>query len=488
MTQNEYSAILRGMITKYDVSVNNAIKKTSINRSSFYKFMNGTRLPTPSQLQEIIQNLGMSGSDAELLLSGYEEARYGTVAWINHEIVRECLASVSEAEFSSRFITDRIDGSMKNKGDKEANSQTAAGSGESDLTKAAEEKIGTDLISGRTSVDQAMVQFIEISSQLDDTSSIYAFLPLEATHLLTKYCRGFCSDRHQIHFLFHFSSTTDDIDKHSSPKFHDLIPMALSVQLVVHFFYGASNLLEGLGLLYPYYVISSLGVLLMNAKMNTAYLETSPQTVRMYRLAYERILPLSEEITHRNTSLAETQAQIMTAIQSAEKLYLLDPSPCMSLVATEELVNLLVPENMRSHVWQYCAALQAAEPVEIVSVNGIRRMATQYYLSECGIKIQATKDVIHEVLIGLRNRLGSTFFISDGNHITMPEDWGVTVVPGQSVSLVPYLDSYDTVSFLEKNVLNAFSVAFERDMDYFILDQKDAEKILDHYIDETQST
>ena len=42
------------------------------------------------------------------------------------------------------------------------------------------------------------------------------------------------------------------------------------------------------------------------------------------------------------------------------------------------------------------------------------------------------------------------------------------------------------MSFLEKNVLNAFSVAFERDMDYFILDQKEAEKVLNHYIDMTQ--
>lgn len=486
MTQNEYSSLLRGMITKYDVSVNNAIKKTSINRSSFYKFMNGSRLPTPAQLQEIIQNLGMSDSDAQLLQRGYEEVRYGTVAWINHEIVRECLNSVSEAEFSSRFEVQQITTPNEiETGSHDTDNETAE-SIKSDLTSAVKEKIGMDMITGRSSVDHALIQFMEISSQLNDSSAIYAFLPLEATRLLTKYCHGFCSDRHQIHFLFHFSSTTDDIDKHSSPKFHDLIPMALSVQSVVHFFYGASNLLDGLGLLYPYYMISSIGVLFMNAKMDAAYLETSSQTVRMYQQAYERILPLTDEITHRNKSLAEMQMQIMSALRSTDKIFLLDPTPCMSLMATEGLVNLLAPENMRSNLWKFCLSLQEAKPVEIVSMNGLHKMATQYYLSESGVKIQATKEIVHEVLIGLRKRLGNTFFISDSNHITVPEDFGVTVVPGQYVSLVPYLDSYDTVSFLEKNVLNAFSVAFERDMDYFILDQKEAEKVLNHYIDMTQ--
>lgn len=471
MTQNEYSALLRGMITKYDVSVNSAIKKTSINRSSFYKFMNGSRLPTPAQLQEIIQNLGMSDSDAELLQGGYEEVRYGTVAWINHEIVRECLNSISEAEFSMRFEVE------------DHNTNCAA---KSDLIDDVKKEIGLDLITGRSSVDHALVQFMQISSQLDDSSAIYAFLPLEVTRLITKYCHTFCSNKHQIHFLFHFSNTTDDIDKHNSPKFHDLIPMALSVQSVVHFFYGASNLLDGLGLLYPYYIISSIGVLFMNTKMDAAYLETSPQTIRMYQHAYERMLPLSDEITHRNRSLEEMQMQIMSTLQSTDKIFLLDPTPCMSLMATEELVNRLAPKKMRNRLWKFCASLQSAKPVEIVSMNGLHKMATQYYLSESGVKIQATKEIVHEVLIGLRNRLGNTFFISDSNHITVPEDWCVTVVPGQYVSLVPYLDSYDTVSFLEKNVLNAFSVAFERDMDYFILDQKDTEKVLNHYIDMTQ--
>lgn len=488
MTQTEFGQMLRSIIGNYDLSINGTIKRTGINRSSFYKFLNGERLPTPAHLQEIIHALTLSDADASALQSAYEEVRYGTVAWINHEIVRECLESISEAEFNSR-ITENID-HRNNPAEETSDGAMRDPAGQLAASRSLlQAELGPGPILGRPAVNAAIVRFLELSCTLQGSSSICTFLPLEATHILVKYSPRFYlkhgTEVKTIHFLFHFSSTTDDIDRHSAPKFHDLIPLTLSVHCAVHFFYGASSLLDGLGLLYPYYLISDLGVLFINPRMEEAYLESSENSIRINRAAYERVLPLSEEITQENSSLAEIQERILSAVQSAERLYLIDSTPCMSLIATKELIDRFLPEETRAYFWHYCSTLQAAEPVEIVSAGGIRQMVTQRSLTESDIHVQISEELVHQILLGLRARLGRTFFIADGSHITVPEDWMISIIPDQSINLASYRTSYDTVSFLEKNVIRAFSVALQRDMDYFVLEQKAAERILDYYIDQT---
>ena len=472
MTRKEFGQLLKETVLKYDISVNNAIRKTNINRSSYFKFLSGERVPTYAQIHEIISSLSMSEKDGKILIKSFEKVRYSAIAWINHEIVRECLKSVTEWELSHHyqtFVSSAI--------------QVHTNSFLSEKTK---EISSLKNIQGKAAVSDALILFIQLSSEALKDTDIYAFLPLDATTSLLRCHIDINNEKQSLHFLFHFSDSTDDADRHDAPKFHDLIPLSLSLRASVHFFYGPSDLTEGLGLLYPYYVISDLGILYLNARLDSAYISTDRDQIQANRAAYQKVLPMTYDILQRNHSLHTLQEKMLAAINASEKIYMIDPSPCIALIATKELAQVMVPTENRKELWAYCSALQQAAPLEIVSAEGIQKMVAEKSLSECGLAFHASETVVHSVLLRLKDRLGKTLFIADSNHITVPEDWGTLVVPDREVTLFPYEDSFDTVSFKEKSVLSAFSASFERSLDYFVLRPNLAERILDYYLQKTE--
>lgn len=507
MTHIEFGQMLRDIVNKYDISINNAIRKTNINRSTFYKFLSGVRIPTDAQVREIIESLQVTDEDAKALAKAYEDARFGPIAWRNHEIVRECLQSVADTEFAQKFSGRPQAGAAPSAGPSEGEA-LASGvgaaplAGPSDSDALASGASGSDsvriagepdslpasgLIRGKNTVSSTLIHFLHLSSLLQGDDPVDVFLPLDATHLLTRYSDQFSNPQHPVRFLFHFSDSEDDLDRHSAPKFHDLIPLALAVNSAVHFFYGPGNLIDGLGLLFPYYVLSPQGALFLTVQLDNACLTRDAQLVAACRSLFESRFAVTDEITHRGKNLATVQQQILESVQTAagQHLYLIDPTPCMSLIATKELLEESVPEDMREPLWQYCRTIQSVHPVEIVSPDGLRRMVETRHLSECGIHVTVPKEAVHLILLALKERLGKTFFLSNSAHVQVPENWGVSVIPNHSVVLVPYADFFDTVQLSEKNVIAAFSAAFEQNMEYFVLSTKAAGRMLDHFIEET---
>ena len=75
--QNSFSELLNQVITKSKVSKNELIRECDIDRSSFFKFLNGTRGPTNIQFSKICRVLQLSPSDEKMLRTAYSSIVLG---------------------------------------------------------------------------------------------------------------------------------------------------------------------------------------------------------------------------------------------------------------------------------------------------------------------------------------------------------------------------------------------------------------------------
>lgn len=484
MTHEEFGKLLNEKLEALPSSKNETIRLTEINRSTFFKFLNGRRFPTAEQMDAILDRAGFSAQDQAELRRAYDDAHYSYAAYNSIEIVRQCMESVSQVELARKY------GEMQRTADAGTPREAAAMAGVTAEQPAAAGGEATDFfrsqdLSSRHAIEYALLRYMQMS--LQSGNSVYAFLPLGETGTMLHYRSMFSQGAEKMHLLFHFSDTVDDMKKHNSPNFFSLLPLALTVSCQIWFFYGPGELTDGAGLLYPYYVISDSGVMMISATTDRAFFTSDRAVQTAFRDGYQRALKFSEEITARNRSLQATQASIMKNLRNSKKqLYMVGYAPCMTLLATPELIRTMIPALDQEGLGAYCRALQAAGPIEIVSEEGLHSMVRHSALEEWGIRLTAPREVVHNILLGLRRRLGRTLFIADSSRISVPEQWLFFIFPGTSVTLIPQSEEDASVAVYEKNVLNAFNVSFDKNMDYFVLKERTAEKILDTYLAQTE--
>ena len=67
----QFSQILSEIISNSELSKNEMIRNCDIDRSSFFKFLNGTRTPTPEQLNTICKKLLLTPDEERELREAY---------------------------------------------------------------------------------------------------------------------------------------------------------------------------------------------------------------------------------------------------------------------------------------------------------------------------------------------------------------------------------------------------------------------------------
>lgn len=512
MTHVEFGQILNEMIEGLPRSKNETIRLIEINRSTFYQFLNGKRFPTVDQITDILERAGFSEADQKKLRRAYDEAHYSFVAYRDIEIVRQCLEAVSESAYDRRYSgagkltqgEDRTDAHRPEEPadapympDPAAASQGTSGTGPDnsrmdDLGKSdgagclAEDPAGQK-ISGHNETEHAILHLLKKAAE--EGLEADCFLPVGATRFIMKNRAVLGGRSGRVRFLFRLSGKLDDIQSHSTPQFYDLIPMLLTENAAVRFFYGESDLVDGTGILFPYYILTDAGVLFLTSRLDGGFLTPGREVIRSCRDAYMGAFLVSEEASSRIRTLNDVRAMILSetsAMRSHSCMYMINHSPCMNMIATPELVKMMIEPQQQEAMMTYAAMIQKAAPKEIVTLEGLRSMVEEQYLEEYDYRIHAPKTVVHEVLLGLRQRLGKSFFIADGSHVSVPAEWSIFIVSDRSVTLIPQSVDSTAVSLYEKNILHGFSAALQQSLDYFILSQKTAEKILDHCLEKTE--
>lgn len=64
-------------------------------------------------------------------------------------------------------------------------------------------------------------------------------------------------------------------------------------------------------------------------------------------------------------------------MNSRSSMYMINHSPCMNLIATPELVKMMIAPEQQAGMLAYASGIQKAAPKEIVTLEGLKSMVEQ---------------------------------------------------------------------------------------------------------------
>lgn len=480
MKQTEFGALLDEMLKQLPYSKNEVIVRTGINRSTFYQFLNGKRFPTAKHMAAILGKAGFSEEDRTVLEDAWEKAgaQYGTYSALQSML--SCMDAISETE------------SMGKMGGR-------VGTGFPERAGAEDAAARMRTASGSIEVFSMIGDFIRKQAASGQEGKISAFLPWNVLHMLEQVPHVFDS-AFGGQLICQFPEEAGKSTRFAADSFQKVLPLVMNTGCSVHAYYDDSNIAHQTGLLYPYYVIGKDRVLFVSAAADRALEYRDSLLVKEWKQAFSGMLPYAQEITLRGITLRDVHERVLQALipgsrperqgvsgeacpecreNGSRKLYILGHAPCMSTMATENLIRQFVPKEARPGISAYCMAVQQCGTVEVVSAEGLRSLAEKGAMEEWGIRAAVPEEDLLEVFQRLKMRLGKTLFIADKSCIEIPESWVVYIIPEHSLTLIPNESQSALVSVDEPNVQNAFFTSVQESLDYFVLKQEKAAKILD---------
>lgn len=518
MKQKEFSVLLDEMLKQLPYSKNDVIIRTGINRSTFYQFLNGKRFPTAKHMAAILGKAGFSEEDKKILEDAWGKAGTQVEMYSALQSMLSCMDAICAAESLQKEKPGGVKAAVPGSGTAEdlpPEKCTAALPGDTAGSEIPSASPHLTAASGSIAVLSMIRDFIRGAASSGSRSHINAFLPQRVLRALVQSPQEYFSS-FRGRLICQFPDEAGKGTIFAAEAFREVLPLVMDTECSVYAYYDSSDLAQQTGLLYPYYVIGEGSVLFVSASADRALECADPSIAQEWENAFSRMLPLAQEITLRGSTLRDIHEGVLKALVSAalcegpaeagkacpdaeengyvlkeqqqaqyeeqyesRRLYILAQAPCMSMMATEELIRRFVPEEARQGMFAYCRTVQNTGTVEVVSAEGLRMLAATGEMEEWGVRAAVSKEELYAIFARLKMRLGKTLFIADNSRIAIPEKWVLYLIPEDSMTLIPQRMKSAVISVSEPNIRGAFFSSVQNSLDYFVLKQDNARRILD---------
>jgi hypothetical protein len=219
----------------------------------------------------------------------------------------------------------------------------------------------------------------------------------------------------------------------------------------------------GIGVLFPYYLISAQGVLLLNEDLTNAYLLQESEICSLYRDAFEAAFAKTKPVIHYLNYMEHAMA-----LENHTEGISFFPVFNVSLVATKEYISKYVRDPQLAEMFdQHCRILREKCPVRIYStVEGMRHFADTGIIEELPPGLITAGSITDRIsaLQDYRNFLGTRLFFVDEKQIPTSQRWAITIYESDVMYLyrpVAEVNSINRViAVRERNLIDAFSTFF----------------------------
>ena len=424
-------------------SSNNAIiRRTKIDRSSFYKILNGKRMPTQEQAERIIRAMMLPYREENQLRDMLMRLVVGEREWEDRKQVQHILQMLSEPELP--VVTSML-GELELQSDSEP---TATGVSQTN-------QMLLRFIHEALSSEEAVLDFFVDARNDSFFNNLKALCSLQTGRNI------------QLRQLLQLPSG-EGLPGEENPalKYFEEITYFFSmthIDLQSHYYYERMTRPGGIGVLFPYYLISAQGVLLLNEDFTSAYLLRDPKFCALYREVFEDAFAKTKPVIHYLNYMEHAKA-----LENHTEGISFYPVFSVSLVATKERISKYVRNPQLAEMFiQHCQILREKCPVLMYStVEGMRRFADTGIIDELppglisAIPVAERIGILQDYRTFLGNRL---FFV---NEIQMPTSlrWAITVYEGDVMYLYRPVAEINGISRViavrERNVQDAFSTYF----------------------------
>lgn len=264
-----FSELLSSIVSQSEISKNEMIRACDIDRSSFFKFLSGSRVPTLRQLNTICAKLQFSPDEEKALRLEYARVTQGEKTVRSRDRIAALLWKLEETDDLAALPLSEVR-------DTDIDIKTGG--------IIAGERNVMDLLTGlilRETVRNVSQQAEPGSPPAKELSQIDLFLPPQAEELfrwLLAFIRSEKGSYARIQHLIELPSRSAEAEQMVIDRLRfALIASTVNPNAYTGYYYYTNTLAGScVGVFFPYYMITKHCVVLMNGRMNRAVVLTDP--------------------------------------------------------------------------------------------------------------------------------------------------------------------------------------------------------------------
>ncbi len=462
--QEHFGYALDQIIENYSDSKNLIIQKSGIDRSTFFQILKGKRLPTNDQLRSILNVLPLSTTDEEYLRQEYMMEKLGHAGYENRKSVLNILNVLKSSDNPS----------WKKYDDMPAVLLPDTGIDLSDGTSFALH--GSARIRGF--LNSAMIRSgKQKNCHLDLFAPLSFLIETDFFNLLESIFSDVHSGKNPekskkkagtadigAPVFRHVISLSSKSLPYSEDVLNDYCEYLRFLTSFPHeyksyYYYDNINMDNGLGTIFPYYMIFPFGVLLIDRSFSNALYTSDPLFLAEYSRCFEQNLSQMKPMLS-NTSSIEECIPYYLSLPDDTKTWYITWTPGLSYIANDQLIEKYTPAEYHDMYKLHCRSFQHTVFHEYVSPEGLLSVIKNGSICELGMNVSADKNDFDMIINIFSTRLGKNLSVIDPDHFPISRNWSVYVIAGQQVAFVPIVHGERTIFIHEKKLVDSFEDFF----------------------------
>ena len=480
--KREFSDVLKKYAEGSEISINQQIKTLNIDRSTYFKFLKGERIPKYEMLVKIADLLGIYGNDFISLEGLYYEAKEGVQFLKEMHAVKECIETLFEKTSETKKINfdniRQIEGDIENSSENESGT-TVNGNASSNVNYYSGQSGKVHLInviSSEISKDYANVDMFISANDRGFFKIIKTLLMMNQEHIA------------RVREIFQFPNDAVQNPVDIINSFASALELSSNgiKGYEAYYYYGTSGIDEKFSVFYPYCIILNDMVFFLNLD---SYIEIEAKELAdKIRERFELRLTQTKKLLLSYSMLNDFLLASANFLSRHESniLYAINETFCAAKMADEKLIRKYVAPEYWKAIIPYCSVAQQLTDVkEFIFLNGIKAFADdgKSYDFPIGDPIVLDREDRIYSLNTILDGLGTRFFIIDDRYFSNTNMWSFVVNRNNGLCFYKSLNTI-FIQLDEVNVVNSFSDFFERIHDsHFVLCQEKAKQEIQKLLD-----
>ena len=463
-----FSERLTKLVQESHLTKNRLIDVCEINRATFYKYLSGDREPTPEQLDRLIWAHQLKPGEESQLRQFYYIAVIGEEVFRNRQWARRCLETLADLSGKQMPKFHQIKGYTEQ------------------LTE-------TTLLQGESQVFHELCQLVQ-SEMFLPNPRIDLFIPQRQSPFMEYLKALFRNSGEKNVCLRQLVQLSDRKGEKGleSLEFFDSLLYFLATNCMGYqgcYYYSETDFSDAVGVLYPYTVTTSAGVVFLNEAMNRGVFTTNASIHEAARRQFEDAMSKTRQFYTPFEGYREIVEFAVHYWAGSNGGYQYFSTPCFGPLLTREMVERFCPDGMeelfRSYFESFERIREQMKPqISFCSERGLMRFAEDGVMPEYPIDVvppltpEERKVLLERMLYDLPPHV--SIYLMDETKVPVADEFVFYLSRGERIeSYRRELPKLRMFCFREQNLLEAFEDFFSSLPDSeLVLPDSELERVL----------
>ncbi len=470
--------IFGNIIDKGNLKIKLLAEQTGVDRASIYQYKNGKSLPSKDFLDKFISVMQLSNSEENELRESYNIAKIGVSTYLKRNQMKRCFEILNDAIFDNVQM-----------GYKPSTAQIM-------LPDHSAVFSGKDKI---TALVKNVIDFeFALANECEHEVSIKTFIPSNYTEFYQHLSELYHSHKGMtINFEPIISFT-----KTNNYESNNIIEAFSSIMYFIftdcpgynpRFYYDENNFLDSIGILYPYYIITTRHLIILDVKLNNAQIILDNSVIENYCTKFNEAFSKTKPLIKKFPQLIDMLTLLMEKNQAQNSDWVLlnaDVGCCIHQFADDDMVAKYINQKYinLAQVLNYHTLMCRHEHIGFYKVfqtiNGIKDFAKTGKINQIQsilknkISVEDRK-VLLNIAYENPNEIGN---LIDHNKIKIPP---ITMMIYKNDMVIMYIDVISDILIIsEPEIANAFYDFLYSliDSEYIISDTDGIKKVINECI------